>query len=104
MNFLQRFLSFLVLTQRKTAKIVFVAFLAHAFQTFDPATETLTISAASEFTTEYKDVTKRVVIDGEVTEIPSQAFQNWGTLISANIGDSVASIESYAFYEFYNKK
>ena len=54
---------------------VFVVLLAHGFQTFDSVTEKLTISTSNEFTTEYKDVMKHVVISRNVSEIPSQVLK-----------------------------
>ena len=68
----------------------------------DSETGILTISASSDFANDYKDETRHLAIGGEVTEIPARAFENWVTLISADIGGSVASIGNYAFNECNN--
>ena len=77
----------------------FFVFFAHTFQMFDNDTKTFTISNTSEFEeiNNYINVTKHVIICCEVESIPGNAFNEWRSLISVNISDSVLYIGNYAF-------
>ena len=77
-------------------------FHSNAFESFDTASATLTISNSSDFEWRetYKMEAMLVVLEGDISEITNSTFPQWSSRVSVVIGDSVTSIGLSAFYSW----